>query len=250
MPVNVIAFHFPGLPQVGCAFQLRQDPVPELPASGGNISFAVRSDTAENVLAARRGLAARLHIERWAELRQVHGDGLLFDPEPVAVDAQPVAEGDGMATDRPDLPLCIKTADCQPILLAHADGRHIAALHVGWRGNRCGFPQSAVRRFCERYHLSPRDIMAVRGPSLGPARAEFIHFDTEWGEDFRPWFQPESRTVDLWGLTRHQLMEAGLLSRHIFGVDICTASNPRLCFSHRHHPASGRQASLIWRREG
>ena len=92
--------------------------------------------------------------------------------------------------------------------------------------------------------------MAVRGPSLGPARAEFIHFDTEWGADFRPWFQPESRTMDLWGLTRHQLMEAGLLSRHIFGVDICTASNPRLCFSHRHHPASGRQASLIWRREG
>ena len=91
MPVNVIAFHFPGLPQVGCAFQLRRDPVPELPASGGNISFAVRSDTAENVLAARRGLAARLHIERWAELRQVHGDGLLFDPEPIAVDAQPVA---------------------------------------------------------------------------------------------------------------------------------------------------------------
>ncbi|WP_300786232.1 polyphenol oxidase family protein [uncultured Desulfovibrio sp.] len=249
MPVNVLAFHFPGLPQVGCAFQLRRDPAPDAPASGGNISFAVNGDPAENVLAARRGLAAGLHIAHWAELRQVHGDGLLFDPEPVAAEAQPVAEGDGMATDRPGLPLCIKTADCQPILLAHTGGRHIAALHVGWRGNRRGFPQSAVRRFCERYRLSPRDILAVRGPSLGPDRAEFIHFDTEWDEDFRPWFQPENRTVDLWGLTRHQLLEAGLEARHIFGVDICTASNPRLCFSHRRHPASGRQASLIWLRE-
>lgn len=249
MPVNVLAFHFPGLPQVGCAFQLRQDPVPDAPASGGNISYAVPGDPPENVLTARRELAAGLHIERWAELRQVHSDGLLFDPDPVAADAQPVAEGDGMATDRSGLALCIKTADCQPILLAHRGGRHIAALHVGWRGNRCGFPQSAVRRFCECYRLSPRDLLAVRGPSLGPDRAEFIHFATEWGEDFRRWYRPENRTVDLWGLTRRQLMEAGLEERHIFGVDICTASNPRLCFSHRRHPASGRQASLIWRRE-
>ena len=204
-----------------------------------------------SVSAARRAaLPALLGVQAFAEVHQVHGVRTIFEPEAQNPGDTPLEQADGMATSRPNMALMIKTADCQPILLAHTGGRHIAALHVGWRGNRCGFPQSAVRRFCERYHLSPRDLLAVRGPSLGPARAEFIHFDSEWGEDFRPWFQPESRTVDLWGLTRHQLMEAGLPSRNIFGVDICTAGNPQLCFSHRRHPASGRQASLIWRREG
>lgn len=249
MPVSVLSFTFPGLPGIGCAFQVRCCPVSDDPASGGNISPAVTGDRPERVTNARRELAARLGLAQWAELRQVHGDRLLFDPEPFPPDREAVEEGDGMATDRANLPLCIKTADCQPVLLAHTGGRHIAALHVGWRGNRCGFPQSAVRRFCRRYDLDPRDLLAVRGPSLGPARAEFINFDREWGETFRPWFDDRSRTMDLWGLTRHQLEEAGLRPRHIFGVDICTASNPHLCFSHRRHAASGRQASLIWRDE-
>ena len=247
MSVTVLRFAFPGLPHIGCAFQLRSCPVPDDPASGGTVSFALTGDSPERVTRSRRELAACLQLDGWAELRQVHGDTLVFDPAPLPPDREAVTEGDGMATDKANVPLCIKTADCQPILLAHAGGRHIAALHVGWRGNRCEFPQSAVRRFCERYGLDPRDLLAVRGPSLGPARAEFIHFEREWGDDFRPWFDARDRTMDLWGLTRHQLVQAGLSPRRIFGVDICTADNPRLCFSHLHHAASGRHASLVWR---
>lgn len=247
-------FRFPGMPDVRCAFQRRVEPCVDDPASGGTIAFAPGRDP-EAVRASRSGLLAALSrrgARTWAETRQVHGDTMLemsAGPEPAALadqrsDALP--EADGMATSTPGLALLIKTADCQPILLAHRSGRHVAAIHAGWRGNRCGFPASAVERFCAHRGLSPADIFAVRGPSLGPANAEFINFEREWGDEYRPWFDAQTRCMDLWRLTRSQLEAAGVPPGQIFGVDLCTALNPALFFSHRRDQRSGRQASLIW----
>ena len=53
--------------------------------------------------------------------------------------------------------------------------------------------------------------------------------------------------MDLWGLTRWQLEQAGLLPRNIYGIDLCTASCNRQFFSYRCVKTSGRQASVIWR---
>ncbi|CAK7028043.1 MAG: Polyphenol oxidase [Desulfovibrio sp.] len=248
MSISYIPFNFPGLSSVRCVFQTRPGGSGQGEYGGGNISFSV-GDEAAHVADNRRSLLASLKTQgmsQWAELVQVHGDVMAFEPQPVACDALPAEEGDGMATDRPGLGLLIKTADCQPVLLAHRSGRYVAAMHAGWRGNRCDFPLTGVVRFCEHYDLRPQDVFAVRGPSLGPGMAEFVNFDREWGAQFRPWFDEESRTMDLWSLTRHQLMLAGLPARNIFGLDICTASNNEQFFSYRRAKASGRQASMIW----
>ena len=248
MSVSYIPFVFPGVPQVRCAFQTRAGGVSLGEFGGGNIAFTVQ-DNPEHVIANRRSMLEDLRpqgMPAWAELMQVHGDGFVFEPEPVACETPVTAEGDGMATARPGLGLLIKTADCQPILIAHKSGAYIAAMHAGWRGNRCDFPITGVARFCERYGLEPRDLLAVRGPSLGPGKAEFVNFDKEWGAPYLPWFDASSKTMDLWGLTRHQLERAGLLPRNIYGLDICTASNNEQFFSYRCARRSGRQASLVW----
>lgn len=91
------------------------------------------------------------------------------------------------------------------------------------------FPHG-VARFCAQYGLKPGDLMAVRGPSLGPEKAEFVNFEQEWSAEFRPWFDPSSRTMDLWGLTRAQLLKAGLSARHIYSLDCCTFSLPEQFF--------------------
>ena len=248
MAVSYIPFVFPGVPQVRCAFQTRAGGVSLGEFGGGNIAFTVQ-DNPEHVIANRRSMLEDLRpqgMTAWAELMQVHGDGFVFEPEAVACETPVAAEGDGMATARPGLGLLIKTADCQPILIAHKSGAYIAAMHAGWRGNRCDFPITGVARFCERYDLDPRDLLAVRGPSLGPGKAEFVNFDKEWGAPYLPWFDASSKTMDLWGLTRHQLERAGLLPRNIYGLDICTASNNEQFFSYRCARRSGRQASLVW----
>jgi YfiH family protein len=250
--ISYIPFAFPGVDNVNCAFQIRSGGVADGPYGGGNISFAT-GDEASSVAANRASLCRILGIEAVAELNQIHGDVVIFDPNPVPGhfvwdgDAdQNNAPGDGLASSRPGCALLIKTADCQPLLLTHKSGRYIAALHVGWRGNRCAFPLSGVQRFCRKYGLASGDVLAVRGPSLSPAKAEFVNFAAEWGHAFQRWFDPVSKTMDLWALTKAQLLEAGLAERNIYSLDLCTASNDSLFFSYRRERTCGRQASLIW----
>lgn len=229
-----IPFMFPDLPSVRCVFTTRLV---------GSLSLANVKETERNaVIAARRSLRGALGVDMWSEVKQVHGDALISNPEATSVDAEPVIEADGHATSRKNHALMVKTADCQPILLAHPKG-YVAAVHAGWRGNILRFPESAVARFCLEYGLAPADIRAVRGPSLG--HAEFVNFDNEWPRGFEPWYDRKTRCMDLWALTRHQLREAGLKACNIYSLDLCTLSLNSLFFSHRKKDA-GRQAALIW----
>jgi YfiH family protein len=245
--LNFIRFCFPGVPDVACAFQLRTGGASSGPYAQGNVSLMVGDDP-EDAAANREALASELGLEAVAELKQVHGDHMLFEPPAKALlqaRIPPSVEGDGLAASRPGLGLLIKTADCQPLFFAHESGRAVAALHVGWRGNRMNFPDKGLRAFCDRYGCAPGDVLAVRGPSLGPASAEFVNFEREWGDAYAPWFDARRRTMDLWRLTRSQLTAAGMAPERIFGLDLCTASLPQF-FSYRREKTTGRQANLIW----
>lgn len=249
MAITFIPYAFPGLRGVRCAFQTRMGGVSQGSYGGGNICFATNDDRAA-VAANRHALCTALGVEALAELSQYHADAFVFEPEPTDLDTSSRVDADGQATSRPGLGLMIKTADCQPILLAHTGGRHVAAIHAGWRGNRLDFPRTAVERFCRHYNLLPRDIVAVRGPSLGPDMAEFVNYEAEWGRewgrDFSPWFNTGNNTMDLWGLTRRQLEDAGLMPSRIFGLDMCTATMGDYFFSYRREKLGGRQANVIW----
>ncbi|MDR0466731.1 MAG: polyphenol oxidase family protein [Deltaproteobacteria bacterium] len=251
MALNFIRFCFPGVPNVECAFQTRVGGASSGPYAKGNVSLMV-GDAPEAAAANRAALAAELGLEAVAELQQVHGDRLIFEPGPqtfLRADTLPSVEGDGLASSRSGLGLLIKTADCQPLFFAHESGRAVAALHVGWRGNRINFPAGGLRAFCAHYGCAPREVLAVRGPSLGPAAAEFVNFESEWGDAYAPWFDAQRRTMDLWRLTRGLLEEAGMAPERIFSLDLCTASLPQF-FSYRRDKPTGRQANLIWRVQG
>ena len=238
---GLILFSFPGVPHVRCAFGTR---------IFGNVAFKPSEGMAAPSPSRMRLAACLPGADGFAEVRQVHGAKVLYEPETQDPAAEPENEADGMAATRAGLALMIKTADCQPILLAHEKGRHILALHCGWRGSRLDFPFLAVREFCGRYRLDPAELWAVRGPSLGPAAAEFVHFDEEWGGDYLPWYRPKERSMDLWSLTRSQLARAGLKAERILGLDLCTFEGHETFFSYRHArrcgSEDGRQGSLIW----
>lgn len=234
-----IPFAFPDLPHVGCAFST---------SLAGTVSLQGQKQTAL-VAANRRRIMTGLGFSRWVEFRQTHGTDFLVDPLPTNPDAEPDMEADGGCTSRKDLALIIKTADCQPVLLTNKTGTAVAALHVGWRGNATDYPGIGLARFCEAFSIAPEDVLAVRGPSLGPGAADFVNFDQEWPPKFKPWFDQERRKMDLWSLLRHQLIEARVRPEHIFAVDLCTWSLPDLFFSHR-RGQTGRQLSAIWIKNG
>jgi copper oxidase (laccase) domain-containing protein len=240
---GIIPFAFPGVPGVSCFFST---------ALYGDISLDAGADAGQSGSGnaeRRAALAPLLGFADWTELRQVHGDSLLKEPEPTPFDAPSDKEADGFCTSRPGQALLIKAADCQQILLAHKSGKYVAALHCGWKGNALDFPGKGLEAFCRAYALSPAEVLAVRGPSLGPGAAEFINFEQEWPERFRPWFNPATRIMDLWSLTRSQLLAAGLLPEHFFTLDLCTyafsGEEDGFLFSYRRGHA-GRQAGLIF----
>jgi len=232
--MNVLQFAFPGLPGIGCAFGM------------GPLTMAYTGATDPAAVGAtRRALRDELGFAAWHSLKQVHGVHMVFEPDFDTLEQPSLEVGDGMAESRPGHALAIKTADCQPVLVAHESGQFVAALHVGWRGNVANFCARGVRSFCVRYGLDPRELLAVRGPSLGPGESEFTAFESEFGEDFRPYFDYRTRRLDLWRLTRDQLVATGLRPERIFGLDLCTKSLPQF-FSYRRDKTTGRQASLIW----
>ncbi len=240
MKHNLIWFQFPGLDNIYCVFQGR---TPGADSLAGNISFRQGQDVVL-VESERNKLKEYLFkngLKEWRECHQVHGDRIIINPGEEE-------EADGMMGSALNCGFLIKTADCQPILFASRSGKHIMAIHAGWRGNRINFPGKAVKAFCSEYNISPEDIFAVRGPSLGPAKSEFINFDSEWGNDFEKWFDRKNSLMNLWELTKSQLKEAGVPEKQIYGIDICTASNDHLFFSYRKDHKCGRQASIIWKK--
>jgi YfiH family protein len=250
--IGTVEFRFPGLEGVRCVFTTRKGGASPPPFDGANLSFDVGDDPLA-VAANRRALAAQMGPQLWCELRQVHGDVLHLDPRPAPLEEfaarGAVLEGDALATARTGVALCIKTADCQPILLAHETARFVAALHAGWRGNVLNLPGTAVARLCARYGCAPGELFAVRGPSLGPDKAQFLNFAQEFGQEFLPYFDRRADTVDLWRLTRHQLERAGLAPERVFGLDRCTLSEPEAFFSYRAARKTGRMMSVIWRQD-
>ncbi|SOB58682.1 Multicopper polyphenol oxidase [Pseudodesulfovibrio profundus] len=243
-------FEFVGIHNVGIAFTSRRGGVSEPPHDSANLSFDVNDDPAK-VAENRRYINDRFGLTGWCECKQVHGDILHVDPSPISTSEPATLEGDGMATATPGHGLIVKTADCQPIMLAHRSGRYVAGLHAGWRGNKINFPGSGVRAFCDAYDLKPEDVFAVRGPSLSPAAAEFVNFESDFGPGFEAYFNAEANRADLWQMTRDQLMDAGVPEKQIFGIDLCTMGMDETFFSYRKACASpvrdtGRQAGIIW----
>lgn len=245
MAITYLSFNFPGVPGVHCAFQTRVGGFSHGAYGAGNVSFHT-ADKPASIAKNKAALAASLGLSRMAEVFQVHGKSTIFEPQALTHTEKPTIEADGLASSEKGLGLLVKSADCQPILLCHRSGQYIAALHVGWRGNLIHYPTIGVQDFCTTYGLQRTDVFAVRGPSLSPQAAEFVNFDKEWSEEFRPWFNSNEQTMDLWALTRHQLQEAGIPANQIYGLDLCTYYNHDLFFSYRRNPASGRQASVIW----
>lgn len=179
-----------------------------------------------------------------ARSNQVHGDNVRVitsaDCE-TDICEKVEYEADALITAIPGVALMVTVADCVPILLYDPVRRVIAAVHSGWRGTAKGVVTRTVERMVDVYGCCPRDILAAIGPSIGPE-----HFETH--EDVPNAMMAALATqalqhiqikengkfsVDLKGLNRLRLEQAGLESDHIAVSTECTACNSDRYWSHR-----------------
>jgi hypothetical protein len=172
-----------------------------------------------------------------ADLWQVHSaDVVVADrPRDLRVDAM---RADVIVTDRPEVTLFLRFADCVPVLLYDPKRRVVGLAHAGWRGTLLKASAAAVRAMVERYGSHPGDIVAGLGPSIGPCHYEVgpevvaqtrAVFDGASDELLAP---VGGRThLDLWAANARTLREAGVGQIEVSRV--CTACQTRDFFSHR-----------------
>lgn len=145
---------------------------------------------------------------------------------------------DGLLTEAKDLLLSIRTADCVPVILCNKQKSVCAAVHAGWRGTLGGIAPNAVDMMKQRGAKSS-DILAAIGPCIGQCCYEVGQdvFDLffQKNNEFARFFQQKNNKymLDLTGLNRFCLLQAGLPEQNISSCDICTKENGHLFFSHR-----------------
>lgn len=149
-------------------------------------------------------------------------------------------EGDALVTNRPELALAVRTADCYPILLADSRHRAVAAVHAGWRGTRTYIIQKALEKMGAEFGSSPADVHAAIGPGIGGCCYEV-------GEEVARQFGFDSRThLDLVSENRKQLEAAGVAPQNIEALGVCTFCDAERFYSYRREKEkAGRMTSYI-----
>lgn len=149
--------------------------------------------------------------------------------------------------------VCVKTADCVPILLANRQTGAVCAVHAGWRGSAADIAGKAATALADG-HME--NVLAAIGPCIGlccyevgdelyRAFSRLFHYNKAADEVDRylPLFPSCSmggkRHADLAGINRVLLEYHGVLPGNIDVSSLCTscttdaATGEKLFFSHR-----------------
>lgn len=136
-------------------------------SEGFYVGLNVNTKSDDDPAAVRRNLqtaAARLGLNY--ENLHLLNQGVSNRVEYVDQASQDVVTADGAVTTRPDVVLCIRTADCAPVLLADYKHGVIGAAHAGWRGALAGVIENTVDLMCQK-GAATDCIAAAVGPCIG-----------------------------------------------------------------------------------
>jgi len=164
---------------------------------------------------------------------------------------EPHQKADIMFTDRPEVTLYMRFADCVPVLLYDPQKAVVGIAHAGWLGTVRGASQAAVQTMIRAYGSDPADIVAGIGPSIGVDHYEVgpevvAQIEQAFGgEGIQLIETREGRTyLDLWAANKIQLARAGV--EHVEVAGLCTACHLDDWYSHRAEKGkTGRFGALI-----
>lgn len=190
-------------------------------------------DAPQNVAENRRRLCETVGADgaRLAMNRQVHG-ATVHRAEP----GNRGEPGDGLWTDEPGVPMLAVVADCLPVAVARVAGAPaLAVLHVGRLG--------LLKNIIDKAVAIVGNASAVIGPGIGPCCYEV---GVDVAEPYRARYGKkvlQNGNLDLWTAAEIALRDAGVTS--VERIDLCTACNSELFFSHRRdRGVTGRQGVI------
>ncbi|MGN0233271.1 MAG: peptidoglycan editing factor PgeF [Bacteroidaceae bacterium] len=186
-----------------------------------------------------------LRVQDLSLPRQTHSDHILK----VMQSGRP-EDTDAVITSQPGLCVCVKTADCIPVLLYDDKEHQVAAVHAGWRGTVAGIAAKTANLMTSQ----PRHMHAIIGPGISMPQFEVGDevYETFQQADFPmnlisrklPSIHGGERWhIDLWEANRWQLQEAGV--EDVFVQGICTMTSPHYYSARRETINTGRNMNGI-----
>ncbi len=229
-------FHRSSTGPVDLAFTDRYDGVSAVPFDSLNLAL-VGDDDPDSV---RRNVD--LLIEDFApgavlaDMEQVHG-------ATVVVAEGPRQQCDALVSDRADVVLMVRVADCVPILLADPEAGVIGAAHAGRKGVAVGVVSACVERMGQ---LGARAITAWVGPHIcGRCYEVPAELQQEVAD-----LEPVTASTTSWGTPALDIGAGVTAQLERLGVQVhdiarCTLESTDL-YSHRRDGArAGRFAGLV-----
>lgn len=233
----------------------RQGGVSPKPWAGLNVGGTVGDDPARVIENRQRAFrAAGRAPESLYDVWLVHGNEVVCTESP-RLQHEPHKKADALLTDRPQVTLFMRFADCVPILLFDPVRRVVGLVHAGWQGAIRRTAGAAVEAMQARYASNSEDLLAGIGPSIGAH-----HYDVgpEVAAQVRQTFGQDAGKLltahpqngasrvqfDLWAANRLILEQCGV--RQIEIARICTACHLEDWYSHRGEGGrTGRFGALI-----
>lgn len=233
-------------PEICCAVSTRKSGISPEPY-GMNLSFHI-GDGRSNVLKNRELFFGSLNIrlDRLAILHQVHGNTVRF-----ARTAGEFDSCDGLITDASGIYLVVTLADCLPIFMFDPVSRSIAAVHAGWRGSKLRIVSAAIELWTEELGIQAKNLIAYIGPGASVCCYEVGEdLAGEFNDRFLKKSSGRKPHLDLKGLNRELLLEAGVIPKNIEISGSCTICQPELFHSYRRDGRqSGRMMGVLGLRE-
>lgn len=212
----------------------------------------LNGDSRENVIENRQKIfeAFERPVESIFDVWQVHSADVICAESPRLLDA-PHKKADAIVTNRPNITLFMRFADCVPVFFYDPEKKVVAIAHAGWQGTVKDIVGHTVRNMQDQYGCLPENIFAGIGPSIGPDHYEvnndvIEHVQNVLGEQSKTVFQPKNGRymLDLWKTNQILLERAGIKNIEVAGI--CTACHMNDWYSHRgEHGITGRFGALL-----
>lgn len=240
---KLIKANWPAPQNVHAFCTTRQHGFSQKPFGSLNLGEHV-GDSADAVQQNRNLISKQLQFKTtplW--LNQVHGNEVIDSK-----DYGQNIDADAITSQAINTPLVIMTADCLPILLCDKQGRHIAAIHAGWRSL---FSEIISKTF-KQLNIHAHKTLAWLGPCISQQHFEignevkkkFCQKDTINTNAFNLNNDSKKYHACLHTLAKNELMQLGITA--IYESDFCTYENSNDFFSYRREKITGRMATFIW----
>jgi YfiH family protein len=241
-------------PNVRHAFFTREGGVSEGIYASLNGGIGSR-DAPEKVRENRARMAASLGVapDHLVSCYQIHSADVIVAETPWTRETAPRA--DAIVTKVAGLAIGVSTADCGPILFAHAQAGVIGAAHAGWKGALTGVIEATVAAM-EKLGAARSRIAAAIGPLIRQANYEvgpefvvrFKAGDPASEAFFKAAARENHAMFDLPGYIRSRLERTEIASVEDLGL--CTYADEARFFSyrrttHRGEPDYGRHVNAI-----